>query len=719
MADSKMNVIVSLVDKLSEPAKKIQNDLKGITDKSKAVGNELSNAFNKGKTDMRSFQAASQQVGAGLLAFGAAVTYGLKGAVDVAAEFEHTLSGLKAVSGATAEEMDKLRQQALEVGASTSKSANDVALAQEMLAKNGMAVVTMLEGATEATIALSEATGGDLAGSADIMTDVMAIFGKEAKDLTDVIDGITGVTVKSKFTIDDFRLALAQGGGVAGAVGVTMEDFNTTIAAIAPSFASGSDAGTSFKVMLQRLVPQGKPATEMMHQLGIITEESGNRFFDAEGNMKSMSDIAGILQESMKGLSDEQRNMALSTLFGTDAMRAGAQLAKVGSEGFEDLAKSIEEVNAAAQAAERLNNLSGAMEELKGAAETAMITIGAALIPVIQGFTTVITNVINVFNSLPAPLQKGIAMFGALAAAFALIAGPILMFIGFLPMLKAGLLLIATVIGGLSTALAGLALPITAVIAALGLLYLAWKNNFGGIQEFARSWWTEITETFKGVATEVSLFVENFTQEFWAWYYDNKEIIDGFITVVSVLIDGFLQGLMIIWTTFWTALKIVVRAGWEVIKGTFAFWFNVLQGDWAGAWESFKGIFTGIWDGLTTYMTKWFDNALARITDFVKNAGNKIKNLFSIGYGDKGGGVSGERATGGYVSAGSSYLVGEKGAEVFSPTRSGYIIPNNKLGGGGTTVVVNVAGSVVSERDLAEKLQDLFIQRLQKSNLIV
>jgi len=171
----------------------------------------------------------------------------------------------------------------------------------EMLGRNGLTATQILEGAADASLGLAAATGTDLSNAANIATDAMSQFNIAAADMGGVADLITGATVNSKFSIDDFQLAMASAGGVAGAVGVSFEDFATTISAISPSFASGSDAGTSLKTMLTTLNPKSKEAAGLMKQLGIITANGANQFFDAAGNMKSMSDISGVLSKRLPG----------------------------------------------------------------------------------------------------------------------------------------------------------------------------------------------------------------------------------------------------------------------------------------------------------------------------------------------------------------------------------------------------------------------------------
>jgi TP901 family phage tail tape measure protein len=274
----------------------------------------------------------------------------------------------------------------------------EAAEAIEMLVKNGMQMPDIMNGAARSVVALSNATGGEFANSADIMTDAMALWKGEFRDaegnlknVEGAINGITSVTVKSKFTIDDYALALAQGGGVASAAGVSFDDFNTTIASISPYFASGSDAGTSFKTFLQRLIPASKEAERTMKDLGIMTADGANRFFDASGKMKPMAEVAEILQVAMSGLTEEQKNSALATLFGTDAMRAAVGLAETGGVAFMDLAGQMQEVDASMAAAGRMDTLAGQWEIFTGVIEGIGLSIGQSLMPAAQQFTGWIT----------------------------------------------------------------------------------------------------------------------------------------------------------------------------------------------------------------------------------------------------------------------------------------------------------------------------------------
>jgi len=330
-------------------------------------------------------EAAVAGIGLAIQKFG---EFGI-GSVKMASDFQQQMSGVQAVLGGTAEDNQQLTDLALDLGATTSYSAMEAAQGLEILAANGLTAQQIIGGAAEATLNLAAATGGSLDVAAATMTDTMSIFGISAENAGAAIDGIAGVTVASKYDINDYALALAQGGAVAAASGVSFDDFNTSITMLAPLFSSGSDAGTSFKTMLTRLVPASGPAGKAMAEVGLLAEDGSSRFYDAAGNLKSMAEVAEIMQDAFGDMSEAQRTQAMSTIFGSDAMRAAIGFMRSGGDAFETTAEKIGEVSAADQAAIRLDNFAGAMEALNGAIDTLKITIGTELLPIL---TTLITD---------------------------------------------------------------------------------------------------------------------------------------------------------------------------------------------------------------------------------------------------------------------------------------------------------------------------------------
>jgi TP901 family phage tail tape measure protein len=340
----------------------------------------------------------------GLRAMGDAVV----DSVRQSAELEAQLSAVGAVSGATADEITDIKGLVKDLGIDPNLkvSSFEAADAIEMLARNGLAMSEIMDGAARSTVLLANSTGGEFSQAADIATDSMTLFNIAAKDMDQAVNGITSVVTNSKFDVNDYALALAQAGGVAASSGVDFNDFNTVIAGIAPLFASGSDAGTSFKTMLLKMANPTNKTMELMLQLGLATEESGSVFFDAAGNLKPMLEISGLLQNALGHLSEEQRSQALATMFGTDAMRAAVGLMDMEASGFAELSVAMSQTDAADAAALRMDNLAGSLEILDGVVETIKLQIGDGLNPAVREAADVSTELLSRLQEADSPVSR-------------------------------------------------------------------------------------------------------------------------------------------------------------------------------------------------------------------------------------------------------------------------------------------------------------------------
>ena len=313
-------------------------------------------------------------------------------AAKVAANFDQAMSGVGAVANASAEEMDKLREAALEAGASTSFSATEAAAAQGELVKAGVSVSDTLGGALTGALGLAAAGQLELADAATISAQAMNLFSLGGEDVTHIADVLAAGANKSAADVSTLGDALRQGGLVAAQTGLDLEDTVGVLSMFADSALVGSDAGTSLKTMLQRLTPQSKEAATKMAELGLA-------FFDAEGQFVGIDSVAQQLQDSLGGLSDEQRNAALATLFGSDAVRAASILMEGGAAKVNEYTAAVNDQGAASRmAAEQLDNLKGDVEEFSGAIETALIRIGDLSTPALRGVTQGATGFVDVFN---------------------------------------------------------------------------------------------------------------------------------------------------------------------------------------------------------------------------------------------------------------------------------------------------------------------------------
>lgn len=427
-----VDIIVNALNNASGPLGGVLgslNDLEGAS----------SSLMTRGLAPLQSMLGTSLKIAAGAAAAAmAGLAAGLGSSISKAADMEQGVADIAAQMGTTKEQTAQLKDLITDLGLDPKLkvTATEAAAAIGQLGTAGTSVSDILNGAARNTVLLANATGIDFAGAASMATDVSNLWKIKAEDLGKAVNGISSAVINSKFTIQDYQYALGAAGGVASTVGVDFGDFNTTIAAISPYFAKGADAGTSFKVMLQNLVPKSDKTQDTMRGLGLITTDlakaaqdlsqklgrnvpagftevhkaaqdyvvamglakagsagaqkeaqkflnafESNQFFDAKGNMKSMGDIVEVLHGKLGNLSEMDLNDALHKVFGTDAMRAAAALTRMTKEQFEQLQETMSHTDAEDLAATRMATFKGQMEILGGVIETIQMSVGDKFLP--------------------------------------------------------------------------------------------------------------------------------------------------------------------------------------------------------------------------------------------------------------------------------------------------------------------------------------------------
>ncbi|MGG5257454.1 phage tail tape measure protein [Phycicoccus avicenniae] len=327
------------------------------------------------------------------------------------ADFEAEMSKVAAVTNATTAEQEKLSRAAIQAGQDTVFSATEAAQAQAELAKAGVKTSDILGGALRGSLDLAAAGGLDLAKSAEIAAQSMNIFNKEGSDVGHIADVLTAGANKSAAGVDDLGLALQQGGLVAKQTGLTFEDTVGVLSAFADNALKGSDAGTSLKTMLQRLNPQSDEAAALMDQLGL-------RAYDAQGNFVGLEKYAGMLQSALSGMSAEQRNAALQTLFGSDAVRGANVLYEQGAAGIREYIAAVDDQGAAQRMAARMtDNLKGDLEQLSGTLESAFINGGSGSSEALRDLVQMVTGLVDRFNDLSPSTQNAVVKIAAATAA--------------------------------------------------------------------------------------------------------------------------------------------------------------------------------------------------------------------------------------------------------------------------------------------------------------
>lgn len=403
----------SVVVRLRAEIGQYQAGMRKARDETAAFGKEVS---GRGKTARADVEA----VGHSALIAGGAMALGFGKAISTAMGFEKQMSGVRAVSGASAEEMERLSDAALAAGASqqlAGVTASDAAAAEAELVKAGVSVSDVLGGALMGSLTLAAAGQLDFADAATIAAQAMNIFDLSGGEVTHVADVLAAAANKSASDVGGLGDALRQGGLVAAQTGLSLEETVAALAAFADNALIGSDAGTSLKTMLQRLTPTSVEAANLMEEIGFAA-------YDAQGNFIGLDALAQELRTSMAGMTDEQRNLTMATLFGSDAVRGANVLYEEGAQGMRDYEEAVNDAGAAAEmAAIQNDNLSGDIEALGGAIESAMIVNGSKANGILRGMAQGATNAVNGFSGMPELVQTGAMALGAVATAGTLAVG--------------------------------------------------------------------------------------------------------------------------------------------------------------------------------------------------------------------------------------------------------------------------------------------------------
>lgn len=396
MAENKNIVIRLMADTASYEAAMTRA---GSTAKTVASGME--------NTGRKSALIASGMTAAGLAvaAFGVA-------AVKMAADFDQQMSTVQANTGATSAQMDQLRAAAIEAGASTVYSASDSADAINDLGKAGMSVTDILTGGLSGALNLAASDGMAVGDAAEYMANALSMFHLKGSQASQVADTLAAGAGKAVGNVSDFGEALNNCGAQANSFGMNIQETTGVLALFAQNGTIGAEAGTQLNSMLMKLAAPSAEAASTMKELGISA-------YDAQGHFVGMANFAGQLQKAEKNLTDEQRNQANATIFGSYAIKAANYLYEAGESGVNKWTKAVSESGyAAEQAAAKNNNLKGDLENLSGSMESLMISVGEGaqgpLRKMVQGLDTLV----DAFAGLPSGAQQTIVVMASLAGVF-------------------------------------------------------------------------------------------------------------------------------------------------------------------------------------------------------------------------------------------------------------------------------------------------------------
>lgn len=326
------------------------------------------------------------------------VTFSVADTVNTYKDFEAAMSQVKAVSGATGSEFDKLTAKAKEMGATTKFTAKESAEAFNYMAMAGWNAEQMTDGIS-GILNLAAASGEDLATTSDIVTDALTAFGLKASDATHFSDVLAQASSSANTDVGMMGETFKYVASMAGSLSYSIEDVALMTGLMANSGIKSTQAGTALNSVLTRLATNSSGAADAIAELGV-------NFYDSStGNARSLATVMGELREATAGMNQEQKSNLANTVAGMEAQKGLLAILNATQEDYDKLAESINHADGAAEKMSKiqLDNLSGDITYFQSAVDGLKISLGERLSnswlrDIVQWLTAQVPNVEQALN---------------------------------------------------------------------------------------------------------------------------------------------------------------------------------------------------------------------------------------------------------------------------------------------------------------------------------
>lgn len=590
-------------------------------------------------------------------------------AVKTAADFDAGMSQVAAISGATGDDLEALRDKAREMGSKTKFSASEAASAMEYMAMAGWKTGDML-GGIEGIMNLAAASGEDLATTSDIVTDALTAFGLSAEDSGHFADILAAASSNANTNVSMMGETFKYCAPIAGALGFSAEDTAEAIGLMANAGIKSTQAGTALRTIMNNLTGEVKISGKAIGDVTIATT-------NADGSMRDLSDILADCRTAFSGLSESEKAQAAETLVGKNAMSGFLALMNAAPEDIDKLSNAIDNCDGTAEsmAATMQDNLAGQLTILKSQLEELAISFGEILMPAIRSIVSHIQGFIDKLNGMDESQKKAIITIGLVVAAI----GPLLVIIGtviskvgvamqgFVKLagafnkIKAAASAGTGIFGKLGAAIGGVSAPVLAVVAVIAVLVAAFVHLWNTNEGFREA----ILGTWEKIKTTVSNFAEGIRERLAALgisFSDIAETIkaiwNGLCAVLAPIFEGafnaianvlqtvlgVITGILDVfiglftgnWEQVWTGVKEIFSSIWEGIKGAFQNAIDTIRGiadavlgwfgtSWNDVWSSVKAFFEGIWNGIASFFSGIWNGIQNTVTTVL----NAIKSVIT------------------------------------------------------------------------------------------
>jgi TP901 family phage tail tape measure protein len=579
-------------------------------------------------------------VGGRVAGIGAAMAAPFVAAAAAGSRFQDVMLNVQASTGATTAQLDQIRKAAMAMSQSLGVGPTEAAAGFLELLKAGMSVEQVLGGAGKAAIAFAKVGGMAVADAAVVMADAMNVF-KVSGDTA--ANTLSAAADASSTSIEGIAQAFSQVSAVAGLANQSIQDTAASLAVLANAGIKGSDAGTSLKTMLMRLMAPAEDAVGAMDQLGL----SVSSFRNADGTMKPMVEIIRTLSTAMEGMDQAAKDDIFRRIFGQDAIRAAAVMTSAGVEGFNAMRDGMAgAMSVGDKFATMSSGLSGAMATLMAAMERLAIAISDAIGPALMAMAAPIAAIINGVSlmvtrneALVASIAKGVTVFGAVGVSLIAV-GSALQLVSFgmggligaasavITPIIAVVTTMASLIASFVSAAAGVAAYSAVSIAAAMGSFAAWSIANGpllimaAVLAAAVAYVFDLLGGFEGISSAISGGFNSAVGNATTLLTDLGSIASTtFSGIYEAIVGGDLQGAMDI---AMAGLYAAWARGSEAIMGSVDSWAAFVQNTVTYMWAGIKGIFG---DSIN-----WVLNAFDDMVAAVQKSWNYVQSFIRKGF---------------------------------------------------------------------------------------
>ena len=571
-----------------------------------------------------------------------------------------------------------VRQKAIQMGNDTKFTAEESASALYYMALAGWGGVDMLEG-LEGIMALSAASGVDLARTSDIVTDALTAFGKEANEAGRFADILAATSANSNTNVDLLGESFKYVAPVAGAYGYKLEDVALALGTMASAGVKGTQAGTGLRQALKQLTTPTDENAALMRKYGIsLYNADGSvkslrgsmeqwretfgginvELYDAEGNLKTGEQIMEEYGHSLPTTEMEKLN-AVASIFGTRALPGVLAIINSSDEKFKELAADIDGSSesfgglgdAAYQQHVMIDNLKGDWILFTSALGTAKIIISDMANGPLRSLVQGLKNLVTSFNTASPETQQFVVKMALMAAsigpAIFAIGKIVLLFSKFyaniqnihaaITILQNGFTIFGGIIGGLS---APMLIIIGVIVSLIAAFVHLWRTNEDFRNRMILLWNNLVSSISYAVGNIKKRFDE--LMEVWGpGLKAFKKFVLDLLDTLQPIIEGVFGALVTTISAAFNLIADVMGLIVSLIRGDFAGAAQYTMNIWEGFWQFFQTIIDQLFGGFVQFISNLIDllgpiftqileAAKQAFFSFVTFLGDKATELFNI-----------------------------------------------------------------------------------------